>query len=161
MEKSFGLSVGGGVFGGKPRTLTFRSTRSESMRIVSTLSCAAATPHKSSIKKTVLNLKNLVRIIPTFAARYGVSATDADSNRSPLSIACAVCCTIRQTVHRSKIRDDLLVSTREIRQFFHFVEHAAARVSHFFHAIVAGVECFRLRILRIHRLVFGVQPQRV
>src|SRR5256885_3983182 len=34
-RKSFGSSTGGGVLGGNPSTLTFKSTRSESMRIVS------------------------------------------------------------------------------------------------------------------------------
>src|ERR1044071_1908603 len=159
--KSFGSSVGGGAFGGKPSTLTFRSTRSESMRIVSG-SCAAAVPRN---KKTIRRLltqrrkgakKNLVRIVPTFAARHGVGATNADPNRSPLLIAFVFCWTIRQTVHRSKISYHLLVSAREISQSFDFVKDAAARVSHLLHAVVAGVERLGLRVLRAPRLVLGV-----
>src|SRR4051794_40631066 len=143
--KSLGASVGGGVLDEDPRTLTFRSTRSESMRMVSTGSWAVAVLQNISAKRIAQYrarsfLNTLVRIIPTFAARHGVSLADTDSNRSPLSIACCVCRTIRQTVHRSQIRDDLLVLTREIRQFFDFVEDAAARVRHLLHSVVTGIE---------------------
>src|ERR1700741_527010 len=175
-RKSLGSNAGGGLFGEKPRTLTFKSTRSESMRIVSTGSCAATMVQYKITSQAVLpqrrkgatenqnNIfaplrlcgRNLIRIIPTFAARHCISSIDPDLNRTPSSIACAVCRTIRQTVHRTEIGDDLFVSTGEIGQSLDLIKNTAARTGHFLHAIVAGIKCFGLSVERAHGLILRV-----
>src|SRR6185503_10159912 len=156
--KSFCSRSGAGVFGEKPRTLTLRSTRSESMRIVSIGSCARISPATKSRSRQT-RLANLIRIVTTLAARHGVRPVDGDSYRAPMPVARVVCRTIRQTINSTEVRDNLFVSAGQIGQTFDFVEDAAARVSHLLHAVVAHVERFRLRIERTHRFVFSVEPE--
>src|SRR6185312_2045384 len=116
----------GGAFVGAPSTLTFRSTRSESIRIVSTGSWQSATLLNRMTTRKILAqrrkgakkdaklitlffaplrlcarnfVKNLIRIVTTFAARDCVSAIHADANSSPSSITRAVGWAISQAVH--------------------------------------------------------------
>src|SRR5690242_19274673 len=149
--KSFCCSSGAGVFAARPRTLTFKSTRSESMRTVSIGSCARISPATSSRARQT-KLTYLIRIVATLAARHGVRPVDVDVYSSPTPVTRVVCRTIGQTVNRSEVGDNLFVSTGEIRETFDLIENSSTCISHLLHPILAHVESFGLRIERAHRL---------
>src|SRR5437868_14730514 len=57
---------------------------------------------------------SLVCIVTTLTTRHRVGAANGDTNTSPAHVTCVVGRTIRQTVCRSKVCDDLLIRAAEI-----------------------------------------------
>src|ERR1051326_7337482 len=147
--KSFCCSSGAGTFGAEPSTLTFKSTRSESMRIVSIGSCARISPATSSSARQI-KLTYLICIIATLAARHRVRPVDGNVYPAPTPVTRVVCRTIGNTVNRSQVRDNLFVSAGKVRETLDLIENAAARVGHLLHSIVAHVESLGLRVERAH-----------
>src|SRR5215470_3909895 len=162
-EKSFWPNSKGCAAEARPSTLTLRSTRSDSMRMVSAVSWPAAGQAKHAAISNIKRTRNpgLVCIVATFAAGYGIRSIDVDPDGAPLSVAHFVRRSISETVHCTQVSHHLLVSAGQIGQLLDFIKQTATCVRHLFHAIVTSIKSFRLSIERIECLIFSIQPESV
>src|SRR2546421_11085248 len=88
------------------------------------------------------------------AARDGVrEAREADADGAPVSVAPLVGRAVGEAVDGSEVCDDALVCAREVFEFLHFVESAAARVGQLLHSVVREVEGFGLNVFGAEGLV--------
>ena len=90
------------------------------------------------------------------APGYSIVTIDGYLDGTPFSISTFVEWSISQAIHGAEIRYNAFVCARQIIETFDFIEHAAAGIRHFFHAIITHVESFRLRILRVERFIVRV-----